>query len=102
MTAQPIGSEDPHDPEQILRRLPESERERFLGEYRTAAVAAAHEVWRYKQLQEVLHVWSMKAVAYSRPDFSQRRRDAKEPTAETFRPASEVIPGWDERLEEAQ
>lgn len=78
MTAQPVephGS-DPRDPELILARLPEPYRSTFLGEYRAAAEAAAHEVWRYKQLQELLQTWHLRATAYSRPGFAQRRADA--------------------------
>ena len=57
MTAQPIEPRgvDPRDPELILARLPERYRAMFLAEYQAAAEAAAHEVWRYKQLQELLH-----------------------------------------------
>lgn len=41
MTAEPIHDEDPRDPEQILARLPERERDQFLRECRVAAKAAA-------------------------------------------------------------
>jgi hypothetical protein len=78
MTAQPVEPHgaDPRDPEQILARLPEQFQATFLAEYRAAAEAAAHEVWRYKQLQELLQLWNLRAVAYSRPDFFQRRAEA--------------------------
>ncbi len=64
------------DPQEILRRLPEAERERFLQEYRTA-LDAAHEVWRYRQLQDVLARWELVAAAMSKPGYRQARDDAK-------------------------
>lgn len=78
MTAQPVEPHgaDPRDPELILARLPEHLRPVFLAEYQAAAEAAAHEVWRYKQLQELLQSWHLRATAYNRPDFAQRRADA--------------------------
>jgi Family of unknown function (DUF6247) len=78
MTAQPVEPHgaDPRDPEQILARLPEQFHATFLAEYQAAAEAAAHEVWRYKQLQELLQLWNLRATAYSQPDFAQRRADA--------------------------
>jgi hypothetical protein len=66
----------PRDPELILARLPERYRPQFLAEYEAAAEAAAHEVWRYKQLQELLQSWLLRATAYSQPGFAQRRADA--------------------------
>ncbi|WP_369076983.1 DUF6247 family protein [Actinomadura madurae] len=51
MTAGPLNHDhDPLDPEDILRRLPYDERERFIRDYRSA-LDAAHELWRYRQLQ---------------------------------------------------
>lgn len=78
MTAQPVEplGADPRDPELILARLPERYRSTFLAEYQAAAEAAAHEVWRYKQLQELLQTWHLRATAYNRPGFEQRRADA--------------------------
>lgn len=77
MTAQPIHEEDPRDPEQILARLPERERDQFLREYRAAAKAAAHEVWRYKELQTLLFRWHLIAIATRQPDYYQRLEEAK-------------------------
>lgn len=73
--AEPYGS-DPRDPELILARLPERFRPVFLAEYQAAAEAAVHEVWRYKQLQELLQTWHVRATAYGQPDLAQRRADA--------------------------
>lgn len=64
------------DPETILRRLPEVERESFLREYR-AALDAAHEVWRYRQLQEVLTRWNLVAIATSQPGYAQALAEAR-------------------------
>ena len=73
MTTQPVELEpDPRDPDVILARLPERERERFLREYEAAADAAVHEVWRFKQLRELLHVWHLRSIAYSKPDYYSR------------------------------
>lgn len=78
MTAQPVEPHgvDPRDPELTLARLPEQFRSTFLAEYQAAAEAAAHEVWKYKQLQELLQMWHLRATAYSRPGFAERRADA--------------------------
>jgi uncharacterized protein DUF6247 len=81
------------DPEEILRRLPVDERERFVHEYRSA-LDAAHEVWRYRQLQEVLHLWNLRAVAYGQADFEQRAREAVTGQKGEFVPAEQAFPGW--------
>lgn len=64
------------DPERILRRLPEAERERFLSEYR-AALDAAHEVWRWRHLQDVLTRWELVATATSKPGYAQALDEAR-------------------------
>ena len=64
--------------------LPEQERDRFLSEYRTVAEAAAHEVWRYKDLQGFLHLWSLRAAAYSKPDFYTRMHEVRDGRGEYF------------------
>ncbi|GLW22931.1 DUF6247 family protein [Microbispora triticiradicis] len=92
MTAQPVEHHDPHDPDDILARLPEQYHERFLAEYREAMVAAAHETWRYRQLQEVLKIWHLRAIAYSRPGHERARREAREGI--NVVPAEDVIPRW--------
>ncbi|GAA3795439.1 hypothetical protein GCM10022226_13500 [Sphaerisporangium flaviroseum] len=80
------------DPEEILRRLPVDQRERFVHEYRSA-LDAAHEVWRYRQLQEVLHLWNLRAAAYAQPDFQQRAAEAAGGEPGLF-VSVEQIPGW--------
>jgi len=64
------------DPEAILRSLPEAERESFLREYR-AALDAAHEVWRYRQLQEVLTRWNLVALTTSQPGYAEALAEAR-------------------------
>jgi hypothetical protein len=77
MTAQPIHEDDPRDPAVILGNLPPRERDRFLREYQTTAEAAAHEVWRYRELQEFLQRWRLLAEAYSKPDFRERKTEVE-------------------------
>ena len=92
MTAQPMpGAQD--DPSEILRLLPAKWHEQFLAEYH-GALDAAHEVWRFQQLREVLRLWSLRAVAYSDPGYEQAMQAVREGRAEEFVPAEQVIPGW--------
>ncbi|CAM3745845.1 DUF6247 family protein [Nocardiopsis rhodophaea] len=77
MSTQAVEYDDPYDPAHILSRLPEGERDRFLSEYQAAAVSAAHEVWRYRHLRELLRVWSMRAAIYSSPGHEESREQAR-------------------------
>ncbi|NEA35523.1 DUF6247 family protein [Streptomyces sp. SID13031] len=95
MTAQP-HQESPDDPAEILLVLPAKWHEQFLQEYH-GALDAAHEVWRFQQLRDVLHVWRLRALAYSRPGFEEAAQAAREGRADEFIPADQVIPGWAER-----
>jgi hypothetical protein len=95
MTAQPMQS-SPDDPVEILRLLPEQWHAQFLTEYR-GALDAAHEVWRFQQLRDVLHLWRLRAAAYSDPQFEEAAQAARENRAEEFIPAERVIPGWADR-----
>jgi hypothetical protein len=96
MTAQPMpGWLD--DPGEILRLLPAKWHEQFLTEYH-GALDAAHEVWRFQQLLDVLHLWTLRAVAYSGPGFDQAMQATREDQGEEFVPAEQVIPGWSDRL----
>ncbi|MFI6541459.1 DUF6247 family protein [Nonomuraea sp. NPDC050547] len=78
MSAQPA---EPHgtgyDPDDILSVLPEQYRERFLSDYRAAMVAAAHETWRYRELQQTLKRWHLRAIMYARHGHDQRAEDAR-------------------------
>lgn len=64
------------DPGDILRRLPEAEHGSFLAEYH-AALDAAHEVWRYRQLQEVLTRWNLIAITTSQPGYAEALDEAR-------------------------
>lgn len=96
MTAEPI-LESGEDPAEILRVLPVQWHEQFLGEYHSA-LDAAHEVWRFQQLRDLLHLWRLRAVAYSNPGFDRAAQAAREGRADEFVPADQVIPGWTDRL----
>lgn len=95
MTAQPMQS-SPEDPSEILRLLPAKWHEQFLAEYH-GALDAAHEVWRFQQLREVLHLWRLRAVAYSDPGFEAALEAARDDRSDEFVPAEQVIPGWPDR-----
>ncbi|WP_214327896.1 DUF6247 family protein [Nonomuraea sediminis] len=78
MSAQPAEPHGPgYDPDDILSTLPQQYHERFLNDYRAAMVAAAHETWRYRELQQVLKRWHLRAIMYSRPGHDQRAEDAR-------------------------
>jgi hypothetical protein len=95
MSVEPMPS-SPDDPSEILRVLPAKWHEQFLSEYH-GALDAAHEVWRFQQLREVLHLWRLRAIAYSKPGFEQAMQAAREGRADEFVPAEQVIPGWSDR-----
>ncbi|MFC6161275.1 DUF6247 family protein [Kribbella jiaozuonensis] len=92
MTAQPMQS-SPEDPSEILRLLPARWHEQFLSEYHSA-LDAAHEVWRFQQLRDVLQLWRMRAVAYSAPGFDEAMQATREDRTDEFVPAEQAIPGW--------
>lgn len=75
--------------------LPEQWHQQFLSDYH-GALDAAHEVWRYQQLKDVLHLWSLRAVAFSNPGFEDAAQAARENRADEFIPADQV-PGWADR-----
>ncbi|HZO65019.1 MAG TPA: DUF6247 family protein [Kribbellaceae bacterium] len=95
MTAEPLDSAD-YDPVEILRMLPSRWHEQFLAEYRDA-LDAAHEVWRFHQVRDVLHLWRLRAIALSNPDFDTAAQAAREGRSDEFVAAEQVIPGWAER-----
>jgi Family of unknown function (DUF6247) len=92
VSAQPVEPHPiEHDPETILARLPDRYREIFLADYRSAMEAAAHQVWKWKHLGEVLHMWHLRSVAYTQPGYEQAKNDA---LAGVSVPAEDLIPGW--------
>lgn len=100
MSAQPVHHEDPHDPEVILRDLPQRERPEFLRQYHEA-VDAAHEPAGYRQLQRVLRHWSLVVIAVNRPGYYEELDAVKNGTARTF-PIEAAIPDWEARLAAAR
>ncbi|WP_328990771.1 DUF6247 family protein [Kribbella sp. NBC_01245] len=95
MTAEPLHASG-DDPAEILRVLPAKWHEQFLSEYHSA-LDAAHEVWRFQQLREVLHLWRLRAVAYSNPTFEAAAHAAREGREDEFVSADQVLPGWTDR-----
>jgi hypothetical protein len=89
MSAQPIHEHDPGDPQVILAQLPERARPGFLAEYH-AAVDAAHDLAGYRRLQDLLHLWSIRTIAYNKPGYHEAMEEARQGTGETV-PLAEVI-----------
>ena len=95
MTAEPLHhAED--DPAGIMRALPERWHEQFLSEYHSA-LDAAHEVWRFQQLRELLRVWRLHAAAVSDPDFDRAEQAVREGRREEFVSMEDAFPGWADR-----
>ncbi|SDI46845.1 hypothetical protein SAMN05421505_1558 [Sinosporangium album] len=85
-----------YDPEEILSVLPEAHHASFMADYREAMVAAAHETWRYRELQQVLKRWHLRAIMYSRPGHDQRAEEARTGAGGPWLAADEVatpVPG---------
>jgi hypothetical protein len=76
LPADPPQQEDPHDPERILRSLPERERETFLAEYRRA-VDEARDPARWSELRRFLRLWAWRAVAVAEPGYYEARDRAR-------------------------
>ena len=100
MSAEPAEVGDLSDAAVVLRDLPQEERAEFLRQYH-AAVDAAHDPDGYRQLQRLLRVWRLTAIATSRAGYYEELAAARRGTA-LARPAEEVIPGWQERLAAAR
>ena len=93
MTAHPVDDHDPDDPVGILAVLPEAYHAQFLAEY-TAAVEGARRPEQFHQLQELLRLWRLRAVAYSSPGYEERVVAARHGRGAGIAPAEQVIPGW--------
>lgn len=98
VTAQP--TEDPADPQVILRDLPQRERDEFLRQYHQA-VDAAHDPAGYQQLRRLLRVWSLTAIATGPPGYYEELAAAQAGTATTV-PVTDAIPDWTERAAAAR
>jgi len=89
MSAQPDHPASPDDPSEILQLLPARWHEQFLAEYR-AALSVAREVRHWGQLVGLLHLWHLRAVAYSDPEFPAAVREARDARPDDLVP----VPGW--------
>ncbi|GAA0975936.1 hypothetical protein GCM10009555_034700 [Acrocarpospora macrocephala] len=100
MAALPVDAYDHDDPLEILRMLPRRFHEQFKAEYEPAA-AAAQRVQGYRQLQDLLRLWRLRAVAYSAPGFEDRfqavRGAVRTCRLEGSVPIEEAIPDWPDR-----
>ena len=76
--------------------LAEGYHAQFLAEY-TAAVEGARRPEQFRQLQELLRLWRLRAVAYSGPGYEERLAAARHGRAGGSAPAEQVIPGWPDR-----
>ncbi|GAA4091698.1 hypothetical protein GCM10022214_61190 [Actinomadura miaoliensis] len=74
--------------------MPPRFREDFRAGYE-AALDAAHDFDQFKCIREVLHLWRLRSVAYSRPHHEEAIRAAKEGRDEEF-VGADLIPGWAE------
>jgi hypothetical protein len=100
MSAEPVQDQAPHDPQVILRDLPEQERGQFLHQYHEA-VDAADDPAGYRRLQGLLHAWRLTVIATNRVGYYEELEAVRDGTARTL-PADEAIPGWQERLAAAR
>lgn len=93
MTAQARAIDpDPNDPAEILRLLPEQHHPQFLREY-AIAIEQARRPEQYRMLQALLHLWRLRAVAYSDSDYASRLESAGSAATDDV-PAERLLPGW--------
>ncbi|MGP8000238.1 MAG: DUF6247 family protein [Streptosporangiaceae bacterium] len=93
MTAHPTYDQDPDDPVKILHTLPKEYHAQFRAEY-VAAVEDARRPEDFHQLQEMLRLWRVRAVAYTSPGYRDRLGAAPEGHAADAVPATQLIPSW--------
>ena len=84
---------NPDDPVEILRLLPEIYRAQFLSEY-DQAVDEAHRPEHFRELQELLRFWRLRALAYTSPGYEDRLAAARDGDPAEFSPAAQVVRGW--------
>ena len=73
--------------------LPEDYHAQFLVEY-GAAVEGARRPEQFRQLQQLLRMWRLRAVAYSGPGYEERLVAASRGGAAGAVGAEQVIPDW--------
>ncbi|WP_433335109.1 DUF6247 family protein [Spirillospora sp. CA-294931] len=99
MTAEPeepTPRYDPgEDPAAIFDALPVSHRDQFRAEY-DAALDAAHDLARFKQVQTLLWQWRLRAIAYARPGYDEAVQDALLGHEDSF--VRYTPPGWEGRV----
>jgi hypothetical protein len=100
VSAQPVHHDDPDDPIEIMRVLPDEYHAQFLSEY-DAAVASARRPEQYRLLHDVLRLWRLRAAAYSDPEFEGRLESARCGAGDRV-PIEDVVPDWDERVAAAR
>jgi len=93
MTAHPLHEDNPDDPVEILRILPEEYHAQFLGDYEDA-VRRARRPEQFRALHELLRLWRLRAAAYSSAGYGDRLAAARESESADFAPAAHVVRGW--------
>jgi len=96
VTAHPAHAGDPDDPVEILQILPGEYHAQFRAEY-AAAVDGARRPEQFHQLQEMLRLWRLRAMAYSSPGYDGRLAAAPDGHAAEVIPAGQLIPSWRDR-----
>jgi hypothetical protein len=92
VTAHPAYDPDPDDPIEILLALPQEYHALFRTEY-AAAVDNARLPEQFRQLQEMLRTWRLRAIAYSSPGYDGGLAAARDDQSAIV-PAAQLIPGW--------
>ena len=100
MTAQPHDDHDPYDPIEILRALPASYHAQFQADYQ-AAVDDARYPEHYRQLNQMLRLWRVRAAAYADPGYEAAREAARTANGQSVQ-AADVIADWDAKVEAAR
>lgn len=72
MSAQPVSTYNPLDPERIVADLPEQDREFFLAEYRKEAAKAVDPVG-WKELNRFLRLWRFHVESLADPEYLAAR-----------------------------
>lgn len=93
MTANPAYDSDPDDPIEILAALPEEHHAQFRADY-AAALVGARRPEQFRQLQQMLRLWRLRAAAYSSPGYEGRSAAARDKDRGDVVPAEQLVPDW--------